>query len=428
VQGGRGFASQPGMGTTATAEVVSREPRTLDELGPSPRARLARAKLLRASWDIFHGLCVAAVSLHIFAKRQNSALRCDGAGDHAACDSLSARAGAIWHETKVDPVEAFSCCMTNFAYISMCGNSPVAWLAALYFATVEDHTFAAFLNGVSESWGSPYEGYSAYYLMLMSGVVFIIPYLLHGLLLLPLEVWSPAIEAATPYKIQPTKRIDVTRIPRMLCEELAHFVFIGGAYVLALAHVMVVSNGTRGVRFEGPLPSFSERIWMMFALLVLNEFLFYYAHWALHQGSLYKRIHKQHHEFTAPFALAALHAHPIEFVLADLIPFTAGFVVFRPHIFFVHMWFVGACLGTQTHHSGYRLPWIAGFDEQPDFHDFHHQRFSCCYGNLGWFDKLHGTNKMFTEYRRKQERALEMEQEKWEATELAIRRGMQKVS
>ena len=55
------------------------------------------------------------------------------------------------------------------------------------------------------------------------------------------------------------------------------------------------------------------------------------------------------------------------------------------------------CLGTQTHHSGYRLPWVAAFDEQPDFHDFHHQRFSCCYGNIGWLDALHGTSRPYRE-------------------------------
>ena len=63
--------------------------------------------------------------------------------------------------------------------------------------------------------------------------------------------------------------------------------------------------------------------------------------------------------FKAPFALAALYAHPIEFMVADLIPFTAGFLVFRPHIFFVFMWVVGACLGTQTHRSTVKVPVFA---------------------------------------------------------------------
>ena len=53
----------------------------------------------------------------------------------------------------------------------------------------------------------------------------------------------------------------------------------------------------------------------------------------------------------------------------------------------------GACLGTQTRHSGYRLPWIALPDEQPDFHDYHHEKFNEGFGVMGWLDTLHGTNK-----------------------------------
>jgi methylsterol monooxygenase len=87
------------------------------------------------------------------------------------------------------------------------------------------------------------------------------------------------------------------------------------------------------------------------------------------------------------------------------------------------MWIVGACLGTQTHHSGYRLPWIADFDEQPDFHDFHHRRFNCCYGNIGWLDALHGTSKMYFDMRKQATLARDSAQAEWEAARDRIIKG-----
>jgi len=60
---------------------------------------------------------------------------------------------------------------------------------------------------------------------------------------------------------------------------------------------------------------------------------------------------------------------------------------------------------SQVHHSGFRMPWCFGPDEQPDFHDFHHQKFKCNFGNLGILDALHGTSAPWLEHRAKLEHA-----------------------
>ena len=330
-------------------------------------------------WDALHAGGVTALSLSLFA----------------------AQAGlSAWDAARAAPLEAASACFVNFFFISMCGNSPLAWLAAVWFASADDAWLDGHRAAVVARCGDLYDGYGGYALGVAALLGFLVPYLVHGLLLLPLELWAPARRAAASCKLQPARRVDPARILPTVCGSVGKLVAVGLPYVLALVGVTVATRGARGVRFDGPLPPHAERAWMLVAHLLVNEVLFFYAHRALHLGVLYRRFHKTHHEYTAPFALAALHAHPVELLAADLVPFTAGFLVFRPHIFFVYMWVVGACLGTQTHHSGYRLPWIAAPDAQPDFHDFHHQHSNCCYGNTGWLDALHGTDAPYLARRR----------------------------
>ena len=88
----------------------------------------------------------------------------------------------------------------------------------------------------------------------------------------------------------------------------------------------------------------------------------------LHYPPLYKRIHKQHHEWTAPIGLITVYCHPIENVLSNSIPAAIGPFVMRSHVLTTAIWLISIQTVSMVHHSGYHLPFLPS----PEFHDFHH--------------------------------------------------------
>lgn len=146
------------------------------------------------------------------------------------------------------------------------------------------------------------------------------------------------------------------------------------------------------VQLPGPWEMFSHIIFGV----ICNEIIFFYGHWLMHANKfLYRHIHKIHHEFKAPLGLAAIYCHPFEFFVSDLLPLGFGLVSVRAHPYTGVVWTAFAVMATQTHHCGIRWPWIDLFsmnaEAQPNFHDFHHEKFNINYGAMGWLDDLHGT-------------------------------------
>lgn len=126
--------------------------------------------------------------------------------------------------------------------------------------------------------------------------------------------------------------------------------------------------------------------------VLVTDISFYTAHYLLHYNSfLYKHIHKVHHRFKAPTAMACVYAHPLEFVLANVFPIYLGPILTNAHPFTCYAWWSMAMLGTCKGHCGYKIL------NHVDPHDEHHQFYTYNFGGaMPFFDLLFGTAKTTT--------------------------------
>eukprot|EP00916_Digyalum_oweni_P003916 GHVL01006984.1.p1 GENE.GHVL01006984.1~~GHVL01006984.1.p1 ORF type:complete len:159 (+),score=23.76 GHVL01006984.1:70-477(+) len=53
---------------------------------------------------------------------------------------------------------------------------------------------------------------------------------------------------------------------------------------------------------------------------IIHETLFYWLHRFLHISYIYKYIHKKHHKYIVSVSIASQYAHPIESIIANILP------------------------------------------------------------------------------------------------------------
>jgi len=287
------------------------------------------------------------------------------------------------------------------AWLVMNGGSPLGWLVVVGTTQITNEHYAFFQAAVKDRFGDVYDGNGGWAFGMVGYAIFVAVYVVHGLALLPFDVWSCARDVASPIKIQPGTRFNALGQVRWgkLVRALAVNMVVTLLYLLVMFAHAIWSRGSRGVRITDAgdgagsmlLPSKQEQVACFLVGLLWNEVTFYYSHRLFHSQLLYAKVHKQHHEFTAPFAIAAIYCGPIEMLFSNLWTFLGIVSVYRFQLFFAYCWVANAVMGTQTHHSGHKWPWMTALDQQPNVHDLHHELFNVNFGNVGILDYLHGT-------------------------------------
>lgn len=197
------------------------------------------------------------------------------------------------------------------------------------------------------------------------------------------------------YKIQKHARNDYEELFAIFVKELKE------QFVVFLPLNLIAAH------FLKPVLSFErEAATTCLANIVLcifaHDVSFAVIHRLLHTPWLYRNVHKVHHEYYAPFALTAEHAHPVESMFGFFLPVLLAFLV-------IVLWRGALTMQTEMvymtylsytsvqGHSGYsfpffyeHLPLLGWVDGGATHHDLHHKLVKCNYGPR-WLDALCGT-------------------------------------
>jgi len=125
--------------------------------------------------------------------------------------------------------------------------------------------------------------------------------------------------------------------------------------------------------------------------MLCEDMSFYWSHRLLHSPSLYKKIHKIHHEYSTTIGLASYYSHPFEFMCSNIIPSNLGALILgtKVHIITYWMWVALRVTETVDGHCGYEFSWspyrLIPFSGSAEYHNYHH---SHNVGNFGSFFTL----------------------------------------
>lgn len=161
-----------------------------------------------------------------------------------------------------------------------------------------------------------------------------------------------------------------------------------GIGMSSILHYLSVDTLPPNIR---AVPSFYIMMRDLMVTHHLYEITFYTLHRFMHWKPIYNRIHKVHHEWRSPIAVAAIYNHPLEYICASYFPLLIGPTVMGSHISTIWVLIITSIISTTSEHSGYHMP----FMKSARFHYYHHSHINECLGSFGLMDYIFGSDVKF---------------------------------
>ncbi|KAI7725909.1 hypothetical protein M8C21_032421 [Ambrosia artemisiifolia] len=198
------------------------------------------------------------------------------------------------------------------------------------------------------------------------------------------------------YKIQPKVHFSVVDYFKCYKDVMRMFILVvGPLQLLSFPSIQMI-----GVRTSLPLPSLMEIISQLIIYFIIEDYTNYWIHRFFHSKWGYEKIHKVHHEYTAPIGFAAPYAHWAEVLILG-IPSFLGPAIVPGHMITFWLWIALRQIEAIETHSGYDFPWTLTkyipFYGGADYHDYHHYVGGQSQSNFAsvftYCDYIYGTDK-----------------------------------
>ncbi|CAA0394852.1 unnamed protein product [Arabidopsis thaliana] len=266
------------------------------------------------------------------------------------------------------------------------------------YATVEEASIALGRNLTRlETLWFDYSATKSDYYLYCHNILFL--FLVFSLVPLPLvfiELARSASGLFNRYKIQPKVNYSLSDMFKCYKDVMTMFILVVGPLQL----VSYPSIQMIEIRSGLPLPTITEMLSQLVVYFLIEDYTNYWVHRFFHSKWGYDKIHRVHHEYTAPIGYAAPYAHWAEVLLLG-IPTFMGPAIAPGHMITFWLWIALRQMEAIETHSGYDFPWsptkYIPFYGGAEYHDYHHYVGGQSQSNFAsvftYCDYIYGTDK-----------------------------------